>query len=455
MNPLENAVFGADPWWIVLIKVVLLFVILLVWTIFNVWYERRLVAKMQHRLGPIMNPTWAGGLGQAMADGAKLLLKEDFRPDNTDKVVFNLAPILTGVAAFTSWSVIPFGGEVTMFGHRTHLQLTDLPVAVLFILASASIGIYGIVLAGWASNSTYSAARRPALQRPDDLLRGRDGPVARRGVPVRRIDVDLADRRRAGEPADDRQLQHPPPGWYALLLFPSFIIYAIAMVGETNRAPFDLPECESELVSGYITEYSGFRYAMYFLAEYINMATVSAVATTLFLGGFRAPWPFNLCTSSTTAGSASSGSHQGAAADQRLRVAAGNPAALPLRPVHGPRMEVADPDLAGLAAAGRDPEVAHRPSTGSAARSSSASWACIIVVLVASLFLPGRQEELSSCPTRRRRSTPSPGDTRFRRCRASTCPRWPAWCAPPSTSHLRRPPIHRSMRRELIPDGHL
>lgn len=294
MNSLENGVFGTDPWWLVLIKVVLLFVILLVWTIFNVWYERRVVAKMQHRLGPIMNPTWAGGLGQAVADGAKLLLKEDFRPTHTDKWVFNLAPLLTGVAAFTSWCVIPFGGQVTMFGHQTHLQLTDLPVAVLFILASASIGIYGIVLAGWASNSTYSllgSLRSSAQMISYEVAMG-----------LSLIAVFMF----AGSMSTSQivEAQATPmhvfgvnthlPGWYALLLFPSFIIYVISMVGETNRAPFDLPECESELVSGYITEYSGFRYAMYFLAEYINMATVSAVAVTLFLGGYHAPWPFNL-----------------------------------------------------------------------------------------------------------------------------------------------------------------
>ena len=229
--------FFQDPWWLILIKVVALFVILLVWTIFNVWYERRLVGKMQHRLGPIMNGPF--GLGQALADGAKLLAKEDFRPKNADKWVFNLAPILTGVAAFTCWTVIPFGGEVEMFGVTTRLQLTDTPVAAFFIMAVASIGIYGIVLAGWAGNSTYSF---------------------------------LGSIRSTAQ----------------------MISYEISMVGETNRAPFDLPECESELVSGYLTEYSGFRYAMFFLAEYINMATVSAVCTTLFLGGYLAPWPLNL-----------------------------------------------------------------------------------------------------------------------------------------------------------------
>lgn len=298
MNPLaapvpSSEVFGPDPWWIVLVKVVLLFVVLLVWTIFNVWYERRLVAKMQHRLGPIMNPTWAGGLGQAVGDGGKLMFKEDFRPEHADKVVFNLAPMLTGIAAFTSWSVIPFGGEVTLFGHRTHLQLTDMPVAVLFILASASIGVYGIVLAGWSSNSTYSllgGLRSSAQMISYEVAMG----LALVGVFMFAGSMSTSQIVSAqAQPIHLWGHNTHLPGWYALLLFPSFVIYAISMVGETNRAPFDLPECESELVSGYITEYSGFRYALYFLAEYINMVTVSAVATTLFLGGYHAPWPLN------------------------------------------------------------------------------------------------------------------------------------------------------------------
>lgn len=288
MNPL----FGPDPWWIILIKVVMLLVLLLVWTIFNVWFERRVVGKMQHRKGPIMNGPL--GLGQAVGDGAKLLLKEDFRPAKTDKLVYNLAPVLTGVAAFTAWSVIPFGGEVTMFGHQTFLQLTDLPVGVLFIIAIASIGIYGIVLAGWASNSTYSllgGIRSTAQMISYEVAMG----LAL--VAVFMFSGSMSTHEIVESQARSLEVfgfDTGLPGWYALLLFPSFVIYAISMVGETNRSPFDLPECESELVSGYLTEYSGFRYALYFLAEYINMATVSAVATTLFLGGYHAPWPLNM-----------------------------------------------------------------------------------------------------------------------------------------------------------------
>ena len=292
-------IFLNDPWWLVLIKVVALFVVLLLWTIFNVWYERRLVGKMQHRLGPIMNGPF--GLGQALADGAKLIAKEDFRPKNADKFVFNLAPVLTGVAAFTCWTVIPFSGELELFGVTTRLQVADLPVSAIFILASASIGIYGIVLAGWAGNSTYSflgSMRSTAQMISYEIAMGLSmvavflmaGSMSTSQiVEAQRQPIMFAfpwDRATTVEVGIQ--------GWYFLLLFPSFIIYAIAMVGETNRAPFDLPECESELVSGYLTEYSGFRYAMFFLAEYINMATVSAVCTTLFLGGYLAPWPLNL-----------------------------------------------------------------------------------------------------------------------------------------------------------------
>ncbi len=283
------AVFGNDPWWIVLIKVLAVFVFLLVFTIFNVWYERRVVGKMQQRKGPIMNGPL--GLGQALGDGAKLILKEDFRPAGTDKWVFNIAPVLTGVAAFSAWAVIPFGGEVEMFGVKTRLQLTDLPVAVLFVMAIASVGIYGIVLAGWASSSTYSllgGIRSTAQMISYEIAMG-----------LALVAVFLQAGTMSTSAIVEAQTQpiFPAinfPGWYALLLIPSFVIYVIAMVAECNRAPFDLVECEQELVSGFLTDYSGFRYATYFLAEYINMATVSAVATTLFLGGYHAPWPLNL-----------------------------------------------------------------------------------------------------------------------------------------------------------------
>ena len=298
MTPLDLALFGTDPWWLVLLKVVVLFVVLLVWTIFNVWYERRLVAKMQHRLGPIMNGPF--GLGQAVADGTKLIFKEGFRPKSADRVLFTLAPLIAGIAAFTAWSVIPFGGEVEIFGVKTRLQLTDLPISVLVILAVASVGIYGFVLAGWSSNSPYSllgALRSTAQMISYELSMG----LALVAVFLYSSSMSTSEIVEAQAapfiidlPQWGIRLDWGMQSWYFALLLPSFLIYVISMVGETNRAPFDLPECESELVSGYLTEYSGFRYATYFLAEYINMATVSAVATTLFLGGYHAPWPLSM-----------------------------------------------------------------------------------------------------------------------------------------------------------------
>ncbi len=288
MTPMEP-IFGTDPWWIVLIKVVAVFVLLLTWTIFNVWFERRVLGKMQNRKGPIMNGPF--GLGQAMGDGVKLLLKEDFRPARTDALVFNLAPILTAVAAFSSWAVIPFGGVVKIFGVETRLQLTDLPVAALLVMAIAGIGFYGFVLAGWASNGTYSllgSMRATAQVISYELAMG-----------LSLVAVFMyAGTMSTSEIVESQQipmnffgLQLPFPSWYAILLAPSFVIYYVSMFGETNRQPFDMPECESELVSGHITDYSGFRYALFFLAEYINVATVSAISVTLFLGGYAAPWP--------------------------------------------------------------------------------------------------------------------------------------------------------------------
>ena len=281
-----------DPWWLILIKVVVLFVVLLVWTIFNVWYERRLVGKMQHRLGPIMNGPL--GLGQALADGMKLLIKEDFIPSMVDKVLFVLAPLIAGTAAFTAWAVIPFGGEVDMFGVRTYLQLADLPVGVLVLLAVTSVGIYGFVLAGWSSNSPYSllgALRSSAQMISYEVAMGL-ALVAVFLYTGSMSTHQIVEAQRASLLPFGFNIGFQNWNWFVLL--PSFVIYVISMVGETNRAPFDLPEAESELVSGYITEYSGFKYAIYFLAEYINMATVSAIATTLFMGGYLPIWPLNL-----------------------------------------------------------------------------------------------------------------------------------------------------------------
>jgi len=270
--------FGQDPWWLILIKAVLIFVILVLLTLFNIWLERRVVARMQHRVGPNVHGPF--GLLQSLADGVKLALKEDIIPTAADKAVFILAPVIATIPAFLAFSVIPFGPTVTVpwTDRETPLQLTDMPVAVLFVIAVASIGIYGIVLGGWSSGSTYSllgALRSSAQMISYEVAMG-----------LALVAVFLY----AGSLSTSEIVAAQDKWWFGLILLPSFVIYTIAMVGETNRAPFDLPEAEGELVGGFHTEYSSLKFALFFLAEYINMATVSALATTLFLGGWHAPF---------------------------------------------------------------------------------------------------------------------------------------------------------------------
>ncbi|MDN4171726.1 NADH-quinone oxidoreductase subunit NuoH [Nocardioides sp. SOB77] len=272
----DLSAFGGDPWWIIGIKTLLIFVVLVLLTLFNIWWERRVVARMQHRIGPNVNGPF--GLLQSLADGVKLALKEDIIPKAADRVVFLLAPVIAVVPAFVTFSVIPFGPEVDFFGERTPLQLTDMPVAVLFVMAIASIGIYGIVLGGWSSGSTYS------------LLGGLRSSAQMISYEVAMGLALVAVFLYAGSMSTSEIVEAQDDLWFGLILVPSFVIYVIAMVGETNRAPFDLPEAEGELVGGFHTEYSSLKFALFFLAEYINMATVSALATTLFLGGWHAPF---------------------------------------------------------------------------------------------------------------------------------------------------------------------
>jgi NADH-quinone oxidoreductase subunit H len=286
--------FGTDPWWLVLIKAVFVFVFLVVMTLFAIYAERRVVGRMQQRIGP--NRVGPFGLLQSLADGIKLALKEDIIPKAADRVVFVLAPIVSATAAFLAFAVIPFGPEVSIGGHRTALQLTDLPVAVLYILAVASVGIYGIVLAGWSSGSTYpllGGLRSSAQMISYEVAMGLSF------VGVFLYTGSMSTSQIVAAQASSGSFEFAgatlwAPSWYVVLLAPSFVIYVISMVGETNRAPFDLPEAEGELVGGFHTEYSSLKFALFFLAEYINMVTVSALATTLFLGGWRAPWPLSI-----------------------------------------------------------------------------------------------------------------------------------------------------------------
>jgi NADH-quinone oxidoreductase subunit H len=290
LAPMDLTVFFNDLWWVVLLKALFAFVLLLLLTLFTIWYERRVVAFMQHRQGPNMNGPF--GLLQSLADGMKLMFKEDFTPTAADKVVFMLAPFVVSIPAITAFAVIPMAGlvRVPFTDIITPLQVTDLPVSVLFIVAVASIGVYGIVLAGWSSGSTYSllgALRSSAQVISYEVAMG----LALVAVFLYAGSLSTSEIvAKQAEPATVFGV----PVWFALQLLPSFVMYVISMVGETNRAPFDLPEAEGELVGGFHTEYSSMRFAMFFMAEYMNMITVSALAVTLFLGGWHAPLPFNL-----------------------------------------------------------------------------------------------------------------------------------------------------------------
>jgi len=268
--------FGGEPIWIVLIKVVGVFAFLVVMTLFSIVFERKVVGRMQNRIGPNRTGPW--GTLQSLADGVKLAFKEEVIPLLADKPVYFLAPILSAVPAFLAFSVIPFGPQVSMFGHRTALQLTDLPVGVLVVFACSSLGVYGIVLSGWASGSTY-----PLLGGLRSAAQMISYEVAM-GLSLVAVFLYSGTMSTSGIVASQYHR------WNVFPLIVSFAIYAVAVVGETNRAPFDLPEAESELVGGFHTEYSSFKFAMFFLAEYINIVTVSALATTMFLGGWHAPF---------------------------------------------------------------------------------------------------------------------------------------------------------------------
>ena len=298
--PSELAVFGADPWWLVLIKALVIFIFLVVTVLLLIWGERRVVAFMQQRIGP--NRVGPFGLLQSLADGIKLALKEDIIPRGADRAVFILAPVVSAVPALMAFAVIPFGPRVSIFGHQTALQLTDLPVGVLFVLAMSSVGIYGIVLGGWASGSTYpllGGLRSTAQMISYEVAMGLSW-VAVFLYAGSMSTSQIVDAQAHGGTREVLGTTVYLPSWYAIVLLPSFLIYLISMVGETNRAPFDLPEAEGELVGGFHTEYSTLKFAMFMLAEYVNMVTVSALATTLFLGGWRAPWPISIWDGANT-----------------------------------------------------------------------------------------------------------------------------------------------------------
>ncbi|ODQ93232.1 NADH-quinone oxidoreductase subunit NuoH [Mycolicibacterium holsaticum] len=282
----DPTLFGHDPWWLILAKAVGIFAFLMLTVLAAILIERKLLGRMQMRFGP--NRVGPRGLLQSLVDGVKLALKEGLIPAGADKVIYLAAPVIAAVPAFIAFAVIPMGGEVSIFGHRTALQLTDMPVAVLYILAATSIGVYGIMLAGWASGSTYP------------LLGGLRSTAQVISYEIAMGLSFVAVFIYAGTMSTSGIVAAQDGTWFIFLLLPSFVIYVTSMVGETNRAPFDLPEAEGELVGGFHTEYSSIKFAMFMLAEYVNMTTVSALATTMFLGGWHAPWPINMWDGANT-----------------------------------------------------------------------------------------------------------------------------------------------------------
>lgn len=340
----DLSMFGRDPWWLVVVKAVFCFAFLMLTVLFAIVWERKVVAWMQLRIGPNRHGPW--GMLQSLADGIKLMLKEDLVVKRADKFVYILAPVVAAVPAFMAIAVIPFGpsgNEVSIFGHRTTMQLTDLPIAMLYILAVASVGIYGIVLAGWSSGSTYP------------LLGGLRSCAQMISYEIAMGAAFASVFLYSGSMSTSAIVDAQKDRWFIVLLPVSFIIYIVTMIGETNRAPFDMPESEGDLVGGFNTEYSSIKFAMFMLAEYVNMVTVSAVSATLFLGGWRALADLHLLGGGEPRLVADAlVRHQGPAAAVLLHLAARDTAPRPLRPVDEAGLEGPDPGLGGLADAGGD-----------------------------------------------------------------------------------------------------
>lgn len=262
-------------WLLLVARVVLIFGALLVSVMLVIWVERKVVADMQTRIGPQRAGPF--GILITLADGIKLFFKEGITPAQADRRIYTLAPILSLVPAMLAFAVVPLGTEITLFGRTIPLQVADLNVGILFVLAMGSLAVYGVVLAGWSSGSAYpllGSIRSSAQMISYEVGMGL-GVV---GVLMYTGTVRMSEIVAAQDKV-----------WNVIPQFPAFLIYTIAALAETNRPPFDLPEAETELVAGYHTEYSGIRFAMFFLAEYLHMITVSAVAVTLFLGGWRGP----------------------------------------------------------------------------------------------------------------------------------------------------------------------
>jgi NADH-quinone oxidoreductase subunit H len=284
LDPLFNS--GEITWsifFVVVVKVVAAFALLLVSVLLYIWGMRKWIADMQNRIGP--NRAGPYGVLQTLADGIKLFFKEQSIPDTADRAVFRLAPYLSILPAFLLFCIIPIGGQVSIFGHQTYLQVADIPVGALWILAMSGLGVYGVMLAGWSSGSKYpllGSVRATAQLLSYEAAFG----LGILGVLIR---AGTLDTRSIADQQSWQNWHSFVSEWYWLPAFVPFIIFLIAATAETNHPPFDLVEAEQELVGGFITEYSGIRFAIFFLAEFMNIITMSTVAVTLFLGGPSGP----------------------------------------------------------------------------------------------------------------------------------------------------------------------
>ncbi len=265
---------------IVVIKVVVAFAALLVSVMLMIWFERKVISDMQARIGPNRAGPW--GLLQTLADGTKLFFKEDLMPEKADRFVFKLAPYLALVPALLAFTIVPVGGLVTVFGHRFELQVADPPVGILFLLAMSSVSVYGVMLAGWSSGSKY-----PLLGsvRASAQMISYEAAMGMSVVTVILIAGTLSTRG-----IIDAQGTTFFSSWNVIRTgIVPFLLFMIAVTAELQRPPFDLAEADSELVGGFHTEYASIRFALFFLAEFMNVITMSAVAVTLFLGGPDGP----------------------------------------------------------------------------------------------------------------------------------------------------------------------
>jgi len=274
-----------QPIWLTFIVAFIIMNVLLVGMAYMTYFERKVMAAMQDRMGPTR--TGPKGLLQPLADGIKLLGKEDLIPAHADKVVFFFAPLVVFVTALVAVAVIPFGGTIQVFGTDVNLFITDLNVGALFVLAIGATGVYGIILGAWASANRFSllgGLRSAAQVVSYEIILG----LSLVGIFLITGSLSMRDILAAQQ----QPLEIGPlslSNWYILSQPLAFVLFLISAVAETNRAPFDLPEAETELVSGFHTEYSAFRFSFYFLGEYINMIVISLFASTLFLGGTSGP----------------------------------------------------------------------------------------------------------------------------------------------------------------------